>query len=133
MRVVLDTNVLVSGLLGPEGNCGQILREARAGRLEPVYSAEIMAEYLTVLSRPKLGLDAVDVDQLLEQIERDGLLVSPAPMAPLKDASDTKFLAAAISAGAGTLITGNLKDFPRSPHKGVKIVGPAGFLAAWEV
>jgi putative PIN family toxin of toxin-antitoxin system len=53
-RVVLDTNVLVSGLLG--GTATDVIRRWRAGDLQMVLSPEIMAEYEGVLSRPKFRL-----------------------------------------------------------------------------
>lgn len=128
MRVVLDTNVLVSGIKTRTGPCARVLDQVGDGGLEVVYSTEVAIEYLRVLSYPRLKLPPLDVDSVLDLIERDGLLVTPEPLPPLKDSADTKFLEAAVAGEAAYLITGNLKDFPRSPHKGVKIVAPAEFL-----
>ncbi len=128
MRVVLDTNVLVSALRTPRGTCDRVLRLALEGRLELVYSTAIMVEYLQVLSRPQLKVLPVEADAFLHWLEVDGLLVSPTALPALKDASDTKFLEAAVAAEASYLVTGNLKDFPARTFRGVRIVEPAGFL-----
>lgn len=132
MRVVLDTNVLVSALRTPQGTCDRVLRLVLSGQAELCYSTAITKEYFEVLHRSRHKLDPVDVDGLLHQFQVDGLLVTPAPLPPLKDRSDTKFLEVAVSARADYLVTGNLKDYPRSPHLDVRIVDAAGLLKAWE-
>ena len=65
MKVVLDTNVLVSGLLTPTGTCGQIVDLFIAGAFELAVDARILQEYETVLHRPELDLPAVEVEELL--------------------------------------------------------------------
>jgi len=127
---VLDTNVLVSAMLSPGKTCDQLVRQAVAARIEVCYSTAVMAEYLDVLSRPGFAFAPVAVDALLDWIERDGLLVQPPVLPPLPDPADTKFLEAAVGAGAPYLVTGNLKHFPRSPYKGIGILKPADFLKA---
>jgi putative PIN family toxin of toxin-antitoxin system len=132
VRVVLDTNVVVSGLLTNGGVCFEVLERLKDGRFELCYSTEVLREYVEVLAREEFGFEKRDVDGFVDLVERDGALVYPSPLAPLKDPSDTKFLELAVAAGAGYLVTGNLKDFPRSPHRGVKIAGPGDFLKkAW--
>jgi putative PIN family toxin of toxin-antitoxin system len=128
LRAVLDTNVLVSALLSPGKTCHQLIQQAVVDRVEVCYSTAIMAEYLHVLSRASFAFDPVAVDALLDWIERDGLLVQPAAVPLLADPSDTKFMEAAVGAGALYLVTGNLKHFPPSPFLGVKILAPAEFL-----
>lgn len=128
--MVLDTNVLVSGLLKRDSDCGRIARAVGSAAFETVYCGAIMAEYTDVLQRAKFKFALHEVDALLHTIEQDGLLVEPILHPPLKDASDTVFLEAALASHAEYLVTGNLKDYPRSPYRGLKIVGPAAFLAA---
>jgi putative PIN family toxin of toxin-antitoxin system len=130
VKVVIDTNVVVSGLRGFGGPCVEILDQVAAGKLEAVYSTGILLEYQRILERPKFHFSPQVIDAFLDMIERDGLLVSPVLLPPLRDASDTKFLEAAVTAGAAYLVTGNLKDFPAGSFQGVKILSPAGFLKA---
>jgi putative PIN family toxin of toxin-antitoxin system len=128
VRVVIDTNVLVSGLASVEGNCFEILEWLRAGRLEACYNAAILAEYDEVLQRPKFGFDPADIDGLLELIEREGWAIVAEPLKMLKDPTDTKFLEVAVSGNCEHLVTGNLKDFPKDRYGTVSIVSPAEFL-----
>ena len=128
MKVVLDTNILISSILTKDGVCARILALVRAQEIEAVYSTAVMLEYLRVMSYPRLKLAAVDTDGILDLLEKEGFLTEVAPLPPLRDASDTKFLEAAVGGQASYLITGNLKDYPKSPHKGVKVVGPGEFL-----
>ena len=60
MRVVLDTNVLVSGLLSPYGSPGEIVRRLAAGELTPCLEVRILVEYREVLLR-RVGLSGGDI------------------------------------------------------------------------
>ena len=57
MRIVLDTNVLVSGLLTPFGSSGEIVRMVFSGELILCIDARILSEYKEVLNRPKFKFD----------------------------------------------------------------------------
>ena len=65
MRVVIDTNVLVSGLWRPSGNCAVIVDAVRTWTLVAVLDDRIYAEYAGVLRRPKLGFPAATVERVL--------------------------------------------------------------------
>ena len=54
MKIVLDTNVLVAGLLSPFGSCGDIVRMVSSGNLTLCIDARVLSEYHEVLERPKL-------------------------------------------------------------------------------
>lgn len=81
---VIDTNVLVSSLLSRNADAATVRVVARAleGDIVPVYSAEVMAEYREVLSRPKFRFSPEAVDYLLRAVERFGVLVEPTPQGP---------------------------------------------------
>jgi putative PIN family toxin of toxin-antitoxin system len=129
MRIVLDTNVLVSGLLSPFGPPSTIVRMVSSGDLEICVDARVLCEYAEVLQRPKFQLETAKVAVLLEQIERTGLMVAPAPLPrPLPDPTDAPFLEVAIAAGAECLVTGNLDRFPRERRQRVRILSPREFL-----
>lgn len=131
MRVVLDTNVLVSGLLSPFGAPAEVLRLALAGNLTLCFDGRIQLEYREVLSRPRFGFDAGDVEALLGLLEVEGLLVNSAPLPKrLPDPDDEPFLAVALAAGAEFLITGNLRHYPPRARQGVQVVSPRSFLEA---
>jgi len=129
MIVVLDTNVLVSGVLKPYSPAASILRLVVEGAVQPAYDLRILAEYREVLSRPKFNFGREIVDPLLAQIEEEGFLVSAPPLkSHLPDPADEPFLEVALAAGAVALITGNKRHFPRGACGIVKISSPPEFL-----
>jgi putative PIN family toxin of toxin-antitoxin system len=131
MKVVLDTNVLVSGLLKGYSNAGTILRLVAGGLVQTVYDMRIVTEYREVLLRPKFGFEKTLIESLLAQIREDGILVVPEPLPEnLPDPDDEPFLEAAWATDA-ILITGNKKHFPLAASVGVRIMSPAEFIAAW--
>jgi putative PIN family toxin of toxin-antitoxin system len=129
LRIVLDTNVLVSGLLSPFGPPAEIVRLCASGALRLCFDARILAEYREVLARPRFGFDAEDVETLLWQLEATGELVVGTPLgARLPDRDDEPFLEVAVAARAEHLVTGNLRHYPRSSRAGVRVVSPRAFL-----
>ena len=122
--VVLDTNILVSALLTPNGNPSTILNSIIDGGLRIVFSADIIGEYRSVLSRERFGFNENDIHDLLLFIENFGFEVNPhRSQISLPDESDRPFFDAALEVEA-VLVTGNLKDFPPSDH----IVAPGEFV-----
>ena len=113
MRLVLDTNVLVSGFLSPHGPPGAILRSVLAGSITLCYDERILAEYREVLTRGSLALDGERVDAVLEFIEANGEpVLAEAIGVALPDAGDTMFVEVASAAGADCVVTGNRRHFP---------------------
>jgi len=124
IKVVLDTNVLVSALLVAESNPARILNMVLNGKALLCYDSRIILEYKTVLSRPKFPFKKRDVNTLLETIKRIGVSILAEPSeVDFSDASDKKFYEVALSASA-CLITGNGKHYPG--HECV--LSPAKFL-----
>ena len=131
MRVVLDTNVLVSAFLSPDGAPAQLLTFALAGELTLLFDDRIMAEYAEVLRRPRFGLDEADVALVLRQLEADGERIDPTRSTlDLPDESDRPFLDVAMTGGADALITGNTKHFPTAGE--VPVLTPRAFLQRFE-
>ncbi len=119
MRVVLDTNVLVSGILSAAGPPARIVEAVFAGAVEPVYDPQILAEYEDVLARAELGLSPALVGQLLSALDAFGMEVIALPWSlDLPDPDDAPFLAAAAAATC-PLVTGNLRHFPTRARRGV--------------
>ena len=128
MRVVLDTNVIVSGLLNPHGTPGGILGLLLNGKITLCYDSRILYEYQRVLAYPKFKFTKSEVDALIEFIKYEGIPVTAEPCGvPLKDKSDRPFLEVGLSAGAEYLVTGNTKHFP-GKIEGLKVVGPNRFV-----
>lgn len=134
MRIVLDTNVLVSGMLQPLGNPAQVLSLALSGAIEVCHDARILAEYAEVLARPRFKFDPVRVREILGKLDTDGVAVDATgqPSLELPDPDDEPFLAVALASAADFLVTGNLADYPKQKCKGCHVVSPAQFMEGWK-
>ena len=130
-RIVLDTNVLVSAFLNPNGTPAQLLTLVLASELKLLFDERIMAEYAEVLARPRFDLDPADVAEVLRQLETDGKRVAAsASTVQLPDADDLPFLEVALSGKADALVTGNVRHFPGS--LGVDVFSPRALLQRLE-
>jgi putative PIN family toxin of toxin-antitoxin system len=93
IKAVYDTNVVVSGLLNPEGIPSLILDLATQGYIRLFLSEEIVKEYEEVLIRPKFGFSRKLVKRLLQKLRTKGKVVKPkTSVKVLKDPADNKFL-----------------------------------------
>jgi len=132
MRIVLDTNVLVSGLLSPFGAPGDIVMMTAAGVLEVCYDGRILSEYREVLLRPKFGFKEDDIEEFLEQVESCGYAAAPKPLIHrLPDLSDEPFLEIALGGKVSCLISGNLKHYPVKSRKKMPVISPADFITTF--
>lgn len=128
IRAVVDTNVLVSGMLSPSGNEALILLAIHQGLIHPCLSEEIVDEYAEVLARPKFAFPQDEIDALIMMFRRNGELFQPKNAAtPSPDAGDTKFLRCAEAAQVDFLNTGNKRHFPDTPY------GPTHVVSAGEM
>jgi putative PIN family toxin of toxin-antitoxin system len=130
-RIVLDTNVIVSGFLRAGTPPGRLLNAVLNGLLLPVMDARIFLEYREVLSRPRFRLDRADVEAVLDFFRFTAEWVSPAPfITSLPDEDDRPFIETALAARV-PLVTGNRKHFP--PIEGLVVVGPSEALSLLEL
>lgn len=129
MKIVLDTNVLVSGILSPHGPPAAVLRALLTERVRLCFDERILSEYRDVLCRGKFAFDRELVAELLSFLEATGFpaLAQPLDLA-LPDPSDPMFIEVAMFSQADFLVTGNLKHFPSSARQGVTVVSPRAFL-----
>ena len=128
MRIVLDTNVLVSGLLSAQGPRGQTVGLLVEGVLRPCMDDRMLREYVAVLARPELGIDAEDAAAVVGIIRGNAEMLTPLPLdAELPDAGDQPFLETAAAAKA-VLVTGNIRHFPVHARAGVTVVTPREFV-----
>ncbi|MGM9741566.1 MAG: putative toxin-antitoxin system toxin component, PIN family [Candidatus Cryptobacteroides sp.] len=124
---VIDTNVLVSGLLARNGGSAvvKVFESVMQGRITPVICDEILSEYSEVLNRPKFGLPAGLVDSIVRFIEQNGIKAERMHADEiLPDPKDVVFYEIAISKEASYLVTGNIKHFPSKAF----VVTPAEML-----
>lgn len=113
---VLDTNVLVSALLGASrlSNPTKVLKAVTENKLVPLYNNEIIGEYKDVLSRKKFPFSEAQIDSVLQVILTDGLYVdrTTAIDEVFPDPKDIVFYEVSLSKDGSYLVTGNLKHFP---------------------
>jgi len=133
LKIVLDTNVLVSGLLSPFHKPADILRLVLTRQVQLYVDARILAEYREVLHRPKFQFDKSRVEILLEYIRSIGELVTSSPLpSSLPDPGDDPFLEVAVSGEVEYLITGNISHFP-AEYENVQIITPAEFMIRYRI
>ncbi len=130
IRVVLDTNIVVSALLQPLGPPAQILTLAIGGSVQLCVSGSVYAEYEEVIHRPRFRRSEEIIAGALQAIREKGLGVRPTErVTACSDPDDDIFLKCARAAKAEYLVTGNLKHFPVS-WAGSRIVTRAGCSTA---
>ena len=127
-RVVVDTNVVVSGTLVDQGLSASILDLAANKKIQMIVSPDILAEYAEVLRRPRFKLSPSHVDNVLSVIRKTSELVKPSRKLSIsRDESDNRFYECAEAGKADFLVTGNSKHFPVH-HKSTRIVSPREFI-----
>jgi putative PIN family toxin of toxin-antitoxin system len=122
IRVVLDTNILVSALISPFGNEAQVVHAIQSHWATPCFSAKMLVEYAEVLARPKFSFTPEEVGGLIDLLRRAGELIEPQHLAGSPDPKDDEFIACAISCGARFLVTGNKRHFPAAICGAVQVV-----------
>lgn len=131
MRVVVDTNVLVSGVLSAGGPPGCIVESIVVGDLQPILDRAILAEYEEVLEREEFRKARIRTSEILAAVTESGLIVSAPPWAfKLPDPDDAPFLAVAAFAECA-LVTGNLRHFPARSRGRVTVLSPRQFLESF--
>ena len=127
MKIVLDTNVLVSAILNPGGPPGDILNLIINDEIMICYDDRILNEYESVLKRDKFQFDPENVSDLLSHFEHIGERTAAIPLnIKINDLDDLMFYEVMEASPADYLVTGNKKDFDLIKNK--RIVTPKEFL-----
>jgi len=129
LRLVIDTNILVSAALKPDGLPRTVILLAIVKPARLYVSDAILSEYREVLSRPEFKILKGLQQQLLQFINNHSHLVSPVrPLQVTKDPDDNKFVECADAARADYLVTGNQRHFPAF-WKMTKLVSSREFIS----
>jgi uncharacterized protein len=137
MRIVLDTNVLISALVSATGAAAQILARCQAGELELLISPANLTELRRVLAYPKIRkrLDYTDtqIEAFVTFLEQSFTLLTPLTevRAVPADSDDDKFVALALAGEAQYIISGDDHLLRIGQYEGVTILKPAAFLFLW--
>ncbi|MCO5236614.1 MAG: putative toxin-antitoxin system toxin component, PIN family [Chitinophagaceae bacterium] len=132
MRLILDTNVLVSANIQRSYPYFIVDRVFADPNLEICFSAELFTEYVEVLNREKFAKFSdfhSRAQTLLSDIQTFGFqFTTTITLKLIKDEPDNRLLELAEACLADYLVTGNTNDFTISEHKGTKIVSPKEFF-----
>lgn len=131
MRVVLDTNVLISAYFFPGSNPDIILRLAKNRAFVFITSEHLLKEFAGVLLK-KFSMEAQLVSRISGQLRNSGEVITPEPptIRATKNRGDNRVLACAVAGGTDYLVTGDRKHLlPLKVFRGITIVSPTEFLA----
>lgn len=130
MEVVIDTNVVISGLLF-KGLPGRIVSLWRKGVITPYASKDIIDEYIQVLAYPKFQLSSREIEYLIyREILPYFETVIPSTHEPIvsSDPADDKFIHCALGGSIETIISGDSHLLDLGKYKSICIMHPADFL-----
>jgi uncharacterized protein len=130
LLIVLDTNVLVSGMLNAKGSPGKVLDLILSNQIQIAYDNRILGEYEEVLARPELRLDQNRVIGAIDHIELSGIIIEPndLPKDGYTDPDDIMFAEVFITSNADALVTGNLRHYKPLLEQNAVVLSPAQFL-----
>lgn len=135
IRAVIDTDVLVSGLIKPDGPSGAILKDLRRGRFKVIFSSELLQELVSVLTYPKLrtkyGLNRSAGEILPALLALRGDLVIPRRHISIcRDPDDDALFEAAIVGCADYIVSGDSDVLAVKRYEGIGILNPKAFTKA---
>jgi len=134
IRAVIDTNILVSGVIKPTGAAGRLMGLLRLGHFIFVYSPSTMEEVIRVLSRPRIqrkyGITDDDVRTVAQLLILRGMEVIPTEhITACRDAKDNIFLEVAVAGQVDVLVSGDEDLLVLHPFRGIPILTVRQFLA----
>jgi len=128
MRVVLDTNILISAVLG--GRLGVIVDEWKMGKFALIVSEAIAHEYLDVLNRPKFKISAEEIAATTDYLLKTAEFITPLEVVTAVEAgpSDNKFLEAALGGKADYMVSGDNHLLELKTFRGIPILTAREFI-----
>jgi len=128
MKIVADTNILISALGWIDGNEYKLIRKCMLGEATLVISLDLLKEFIAVASRPKFGFSRGEIDEFVEALLAVCVLVQPEEKVDVvkEDSADNRVLECALEALANYIVTGDKHLLDLKLYRGVKI------LRTWE-
>jgi len=129
MRVVLDTNIFISSILG--GRLGMIVDEWKAGKFKLIVSEAIAREYLNVINRPKFKIPPIEIVTVTEYLLQHAEFVTPKEefVVIVADPTDDKFLDAAVEGKVDFIVSGDGHLLALGSFQNIPIITAADFIA----
>jgi putative PIN family toxin of toxin-antitoxin system len=117
MKIVLDTNIIVSAFINPKGTPGEIISLLLSKKIILCYDNRIFSEYVEVLKKSKFNFDNILADEFLDFIKYNGEYIIAEPQrVKFDDEDDKAFYDVYKSSDANYIITGNKKHFPKEKN-----------------
>lgn len=128
MRVVLDTNIFISAILG--SRLGVIVDEWQAGKFKLIVSEAIAHEYLDVINRPKFKIPQVEIMTVTEYLLQNAEFVTPEEdiVVIVADPTDNKFLEAANAGKVDYIVSGDNHLLGLGSFRGIPIIMARDFI-----
>ena len=128
MRIILDTNVLVSGIFF-SGPPSEILKAWRDGEVKLVLTPAIIDEYVRVASLLANKFSGIKITPILTLIIANSDIIHPPPFPNeiCEDPDDDKFLACALASESSTIVSGDKHLLKLSGFRGLEILTPRAF------
>jgi len=128
--IVLDTNVIVSGLLSSQASPGKIIDPIMANVIQVAYDDRILGEYEDVLSRPELHIRPARVNAVVTHIELSGKYTISEPLSTegYNDPDDIMFAEVLVASEADAMVTGNLRHYEPLMEQNLPVLSPTQFL-----
>jgi uncharacterized protein len=129
MKVVLDTNVFVSGVFF-SGPPFQILQAWQDGRIQLIISLEILDEYRRVGEILVKEHPAINLEPMLEYVIHKAVVFSAPPLLErvCDDLDDDKFLACALASGCTLVVSGDRHLLKVSGYQDIEVLSPRDFI-----
>jgi len=133
IRAVVDTNILISGVIKPEGATGEILRRLRDGEFALPYTEPLLVELAEVINRPRIRqkyrLGSEDIETVLALILLRGEPIDPTRRVEIcRDPKDNMILEATAAGQADMISSGDVDLLSLREFEGMPIISPAEFL-----
>ena len=133
IRAVVDTNVLISALIKPQGSVGPVLTHLRSERYLLLYGDALLEELLAKLSLPRIRdkyhLRQEDIETVCALLLLRGQVVAPRRRIRVcRDPRDDVLLEIATAGEADCIVTGDQDLLVLHPFEGISILKPAAFL-----
>jgi putative PIN family toxin of toxin-antitoxin system len=129
MRVVFDTNVLVSALVFPDGRADAAVRGILEGKDDLVLSTDILREVLSVLAR-KFGRDKEELSRVAVILSEMAEVVAPTiRLKVFRDDPDNRILECALAGKATAIVTGDKAMLALREHAGVRLISLSAYLS----
>jgi len=130
MKVLLDTNVVLSGIFFPSGIPRKVLVAWEQGKFDLIISPEIFDEYNQTVREFRGKVPPIDIDRMLDLILLNSQVCRPEPLsqAVCDDADDDMFIACAISSDVKIIVSGDKHLLDVSGYQNIEVLKPRAFL-----